>query len=68
MAHGYESWELDAIPPNELALIVQDEILSLRSDRQWKIAVRAQEEMRTVIQGYADAAAKRYGQEDTDNA
>ncbi len=43
---GYQSWELDALDPRALAVLIEDEIVALRDSGLWDAAVVSQEDAR----------------------
>lgn len=47
--YGDESWELDALPPDVLAGLVRDEILSIRDEKLWLLAVEQEETHRRLL-------------------
>lgn len=51
---GSSSWELDAIPPQELAQLVTTEVLKHRDEDLWNAAVESEQRMRTEMQDLAE--------------
>jgi len=47
--YGRESWELDALPPDVLAGLVRDSILSIRDEYAWQEAVEREETHRRQL-------------------
>lgn len=43
---GHSSWELDAIEPNELARLIEEQVLAVRDVDLWDAAVKAEESER----------------------
>lgn len=48
--HGSESWEMDALPLEELAAVFTKSVSALRDERIWKKSFDLQEEMRDRLQ------------------
>jgi hypothetical protein len=44
--YGHSSWELDAIEPNELARLIEEQVLAVRDVDLWDAAVKAEESER----------------------
>lgn len=55
---GDDSWELDAMQPVVLAALVRKEVLSLRDEELWEIALVQQEEEREELLAMADKWAR----------
>jgi len=51
--YGYSSWELDALPPDALARIVEDHVDNLRDDDLYESAVAKQNEKRALLRKIA---------------
>jgi len=47
--HGTESWELDALPPDVLGGLIEDEILALRDETAWEDASERQDDHRVTL-------------------
>ncbi len=47
--YGNESWELDALQPQYIVQLIEDNILAERDDEKWNIAVNEQEQERKQI-------------------
>lgn len=54
LAHGYESWELDALEPTVLAELIREAIVAEMDEPLYKAAVEEQEERRTLLQLASD--------------
>jgi hypothetical protein len=52
--HGYESWELDAIPPDVLDQLIQGEIETHIDREQWDADEARQEQDRALMQAVSD--------------
>lgn len=52
--HGTESWELDALPPDVLVQLLQEEIAKLRDDRKWTAFGRREKRDRKALTAIAD--------------
>jgi len=48
--HGKDSWEMDALPLEELAGVFTKSVMQLRDERLWQRDFQAQEEMRDQLQ------------------
>lgn len=46
---GRECWELDALPPDVLARLIQSEILALRDEEAWQASVEAEKADKTAL-------------------
>ena len=46
---GYSSWELDALPPDMLGRLIEEEVFVLRDDERWEAAVAKQEHDRELL-------------------
>jgi len=51
---GESSWELDAVNPTDLAEIVRDFVLGLRSEDKWDEQMAREDEMRIALIRFAD--------------
>lgn len=47
--HGTESWELDALPPDVLGGLIEDDILALRDEVAWEDASERQDDHRATL-------------------
>lgn len=47
--HGYESWELDALPPDVLAALIEAEIASYREFDAWEVERELEERQRRTL-------------------
>lgn len=50
---GDESWELDAVEPNTLRTLVEDEILNLIDTDQWNTVAASEKKMRDELETFA---------------
>lgn len=48
-AYGRDCWELDALPPDVLVNLIQREVVSLRDDERWDLAVIKEEHGKTLL-------------------
>jgi hypothetical protein len=46
---GYSSWELDALPPDMLGRLIEEEVATLRDDERWNAAKAKQEHDRELL-------------------
>lgn len=46
---GESSWELDAIEPKALAKLVRDQVIGLRDDRKWQVALQREQSMKDEL-------------------
>lgn len=53
LAHGKESWELDALEPTVLSALIEKTVLSYREPKQWARAVRAERACRARLKQIA---------------
>lgn len=51
---GHSSWELDAIEPNELARLIEGQVLAVRDDELWQRAVAVERAERNRLEELAD--------------
>lgn len=56
--HGYESWELDALPPDVLGNLIEAEVDDLRDEDRWSAAVARQERDRDLLREVSDRWAE----------
>lgn len=47
--YGPESWELDALPPDEVSRLIEDAVLRLRDETKWDAALAREVEDRQVL-------------------
>jgi hypothetical protein len=52
--YGYDSWELDALPPDYMVDLVRRAILSVRDERLWGIEVQREIKERKLLKSIAD--------------
>lgn len=52
--YGHSSWELDAIEPNELARLIEGQVLAVRDDELWQRAVAVERAERSRLEELAD--------------
>lgn len=52
---GHSSWELDAIEPNELARLIEEQVLAVRDVDLWDAAVKAEESERKRLLELAES-------------
>lgn len=57
-AFGDDSWELDALPPDKLAALVENEIQSLIDDEEWESRSEEIEDHRSTLQRFIEEAAQ----------
>lgn len=72
-AHGYECWELDALDPNVISRLIEDNVLEHRDEREYMRVKRVEDDERTQLErlrdGYGalsenwDDIVERYGLE-----
>lgn len=47
--YGDQSWELDALPPNEISRLIEDAVLRLRNPAKWDAALAQEVEERQLL-------------------
>ena len=52
--YGESSWELDAIEPKVLAMLIEKEVKSLRDEKVWKKSKKIEDEGRRILQAFAE--------------
>jgi hypothetical protein len=52
--HGTESWELDALPPDVLGGLIEDQILDLRDEVAWEDASERQDDHRATLRAVSE--------------
>ena len=55
--YGHDSWELDALPPEVIADLVREAVLSLRDPDLWDVAVAEQDQARRRLAALAETMA-----------
>lgn len=70
LEHGYESWELDALAPQFIEQLIEDEVMALTDDDLWDDRKKKEKEERKslkVISDNYDAALQHVGGADPDD-
>ena len=52
-AHGEESWELDALPPDVLTGLVRDAVIDLRDGERWQESEAREQDARGRLEAVA---------------
>lgn len=60
--YGEHSWELDALPPDYMAQLIEDAVLRMRDAKAWDAALAEEVEERQLLRDLAD----EHGAEETD--